>query len=167
MAAPTLASSILPALDALRGIGGILGLRVFSVTLVVRRWSGGAVGKGNKVDTPTVLTNVTATSAGTLENIKVRFLSTKEISASGGLYRDRDIRIGRMTPAFAASFGLIAGGYGDVTLDPQPMTYQPQEIFWNVAGPGMAQGGSWCSRIAEEVSALHYAIVVRADGKNP
>ena len=166
MAAPTLASSILPALDAIRGIGGILGLRVFTVKIRVRQWSGTSLGKGTKTDTDTVLTNITATSAGTLENIKARFLTTKEISASGGLYRDRDIRIGRMTPTFAASFGLIAGGVGDSLLDPV-FSSTPTEIFWNVSGPGMAPGGSWCSRIAEEASALHYSVIVRADGKTP
>jgi hypothetical protein len=162
----TLASTILPALDAIRGIGGILGLRPFTVTLRVRTWSGAKIGFGAKTDTNTVLTNVTATSAGTLENIKCRFLTTREIVASGGLYRDRDIRIGRITPSFAAAYGLPAGGFGDSTLDPTPGA-TPTEIFWNVAGPGMPSNGAWCSRIAEEVSALHYSLILRADAKAP
>lgn len=162
----TLASTILPALDAIRGIGGILGLRPFTVTLRVRQWSGASLGKGTKVDVDTVLTNITAVPGGAPVNIKARFLTTREVSASGGLYRDRDVRIGRMTPAFAAAYNLPAGGYGDSTLDPQ-FSGTPTEIFWKVAGPGMAPGGSWCSRIAEEASALHYSIIVRADGKTP
>lgn len=162
----TLAQTILPALDAIRGIGGILGLRPFTVTLRVRTWSGASPGKGNKTDTDTVLTNVTATSAGTLENVKARFVTTQEIVASAGLYRDRDVRVGPLTPQFAAAYGLPQGGYGDAGLDPSPGAVAV-EIFWKVAGPGMAPGGSWCSRIKEEASALHYYLVLRADGKTP
>jgi hypothetical protein len=162
----TLASTILPALDAIRGIGGILGLRPFTITLRVRTWSGGSPGKGFKTDTDVRLMNNTATGGTT--SVKARFVTTQEIIASGGLYRDRDVKVGPLTPQFAAAYGLPQGGYGDATLDPVPTPLaQPTEIFWNVIGPGMAPGGSWCSRIKEEASALHYYLVLRADGKVP
>ncbi len=165
MAAKTLRDAILPALDQIRSIGGILGFRRFTVTVRVRSWSGERPGVGVVFEKNVVLTNQGIGSTPTVP-VRVRQLSAKDIIASGGLYRDRDMKVGPMTPTYAASLGLRAGGYDDSTLD-VPTTYSPNEIFWNVTGDGMPFGGVWCDKIGEEATALHYFVILRATGRQP
>jgi hypothetical protein len=155
---------ILPALDMVRAVGGVIGLRPFTTKVLVRTWTGARVGQGTKNDVTTTLYNQFID--GSHQPLLVKQLTDKEIIASGGLYRDRDLRVGPITPSYAASLGLLAGGFGDSTIGPQPTT-SPTEIFWNVSGPGMAPGGAWCDKIGETVTALHYEVVLRADGRQP
>src|SRR5579875_666951 len=139
---PTLGSSILPALDAIRAIGGKLGLRPFTVTARLRVWSGERPGVGAYTDTDTVLTNMAAD--GTKQPVMVKQVSRRDAIASGGLYTDRDLRVGPITPPFPAALGFLAGGFDDTTADPQP-TNSATEVIWIVSSPtgtfGFPPGG--------------------------
>lgn len=162
---PPLVPSILPSLDAIRAIPGSLGLRPWTVKVRVRTWSGSTVGAGTKSDVDTTLTCQSA--LGGTQNIKVRQLTTREIVSSAGLYRDKDIVVGPITPSYAAAYSLAAGGFGDATVDPAIGT-SPTEVFWNVSGPASPTGGAWCTKIGEtDVTAMHYCIVLRASAAVP
>ena len=158
---PTLATALLPALDTIRSIRGQLGLNPFTVTVLMRQWSGERPGVGSSLDTTTVLQN-----AG--QPVMVKQLSARDIVASGGLYRDRDMRVGPMTPSYAATFVQPAGGYTDATLDPPVVQgIGGTEIFWLVSGPGMPAGGVYCEKVGEEATALHFSVILRATGRTP
>lgn len=162
-------SVILGPLDIVRGVGGLLGLRVFTVTIVVRTWSGDRVGLGQSMDTPrTALTNKLPNGVDTTP-VRVRQLSRREIIASGGLYSDRDVRVGPITPPYPAGLFGSAGGFDESTVDPaQTASYVPTEVFWNVVGPGWPTGtGGWADKIGEETTALHTYAILRANGRLP
>ncbi len=173
----TFVPTVLPALDALRGIGGLLGLRVFTVKVRKRVWSGvpagyrpGAPGVPGmtKVDTDTVLTNQAAD--GSLQPVRVRQVTRREVMSSGGQLADRDLRVGPMTPTFAASF-LPAGGVTDATVNPAP-TGSATELIWILSANdgqthGLPASGVVCELRAQESTALHVVVFLRATGRQP
>ena len=170
--------TIKPPLDAVRAIGGLLGLRVFAVTVRKRVWTGtpanlrppapGAAGM-TATDTDVVLTNQAAD--GSLQPVMVRQVSRREAIASGGQYTARDLRVGPMTPAYAANLQLGAAGQDDSALNPAP-TASPTEIIWilktNDGGThGLPAAGVICEKVGEESTAIHYIIFLRATGCQP
>lgn len=164
------APTILPALDAIRGIGGLLGLRVFKVTVRKRVWTGGRPGLlgTSKTDTDTVLVNQAAD--GSLRNVRVRQVTRQEVIASGGQYASRDLRVGPVTPSFVAGL-LPAGGFNDGTINPAPTASQT-EIFWILQSvpdgtAGIPAGGIICELRGEEATSLHYYAILRATGRQP
>lgn len=166
MAAARFVPAILQAQDIRRSIGGLMGLRPFTVFVRTRRWSGNRVGQGTFVDNaggPDVqLTNGVAPLGP--QPVRVRTLSNRDIIASGGIYRDRDMRVGPLTPSFAASI-LPAGGFNDSTVDPPQVGSIPTQIMWIVFGPGMFASGSLCDRISLDETALHISLVLRSTGR--
>jgi hypothetical protein len=157
-------SDFLGDLDEIRGIAGELGLRVYSVNLQVATWSGSRVGQGTKTVSPLTFTNTAGLSGDPLPNVRVRQLSRKEVVASGGLYTDRDFKVGPMTPAFAATLAQYGGGYTDQQIDPLA-TSTPTEIIWNVMGPSIPPGGASFSKVGEEATSMHYFVVLRQSGR--
>jgi hypothetical protein len=163
-----LVPAILPSLDIIRGIGGVLGMRVFTVVVRRRVWSGprpGAPGS-TKVDTDVQLTNRFVD--GSLQPVMVKQVSRAEAIASGGTYTNRDLKIGPITPIFASSaFGAV-GGFDDGSIDPAP-TGQAVQIIWIVNTPagtfGVPNQGIICEKIGEEATSLHYFAIVRATGR--
>lgn len=157
---------VLPALDVVRGVGGLLGLRVFTVKIKVRTWNGERPGVGTQfTDVDTLLTN--QLPGGGTTPIRVKMMTQKDIIASGGQYRDRDMRVGPITPQYAASLGLTAGGFLDATLDPQPTTQYQRAVerFIIVTGPGTPPNGVVCSKLGEEATSLHFYLILRATGQ--
>jgi hypothetical protein len=159
---------ILPPLDIIRGIGGVLGMRPFKVTVRRRVWSGprpGAPGS-TKVDTDVVLTNRFVD--GTLQPVMVKQVSRAEAIASGGIYTNRDLKVGPITPSFASGAFGPAAGFDDASIDPAP-TGQAVQIIWIVASPkgshGMPAAGIVCEKIGEEATSMHYYAVLRATGR--
>lgn len=154
MATIPLATAILPALDGIRGIPGILGLNPFTVTIRVRTWTGVRVGLGTKTDTDTVLT-VGCACANGLQPVRVKQLSAKDVVASGGLYTDKDYKVGPLTPTY------VTGGVADSTINP-PMNANPTEVLFKMTGPGLPAAGQWFQRIRDEETALHKYVFLRA-----
>src|ERR1700730_9731962 len=115
----TFVPTILPALDQVRAIGGLLGLRVYTVFVRRRQWSGNRVGLGTSVDNnggPDIQLTDGTPPIGP-QPVRVRNVSNKDITASGGPYRDRDLKVEPLTPAYLATI-FPAGGFGDSTIDP-------------------------------------------------
>ena len=139
------ATDIGPAMDAIRSIPGDMGLRVHAVTVRTRTWSGARVGVGTKTDVDVAL--LTAASA----NPKVRRVSTREIVASAGAFRDGDLKVGPMTPTqFAVA-----------TLDPATSS-SPTELYYLVTGPDMSASGQWCEKVELQADhPLHRYLVLR------
>lgn len=87
---PTLRDDILPVVDEMRQIPDDLGLRRYSLTMRMRRWSGGKPGLGSPTDTDLEI----------LPRPKVRVMTTKEIAQSAGTYRMGDFKVEKITPNF-------------------------------------------------------------------
>ena len=158
---------ILGPLDIVRGVGGLLGLRVYTVSVLVRTWDGPRPGVGFSSDVTTQLTN--ALPGGGRTPVHVKQVSRRDVIASGGVYADRDVRVGPLTPPYPAGIGFPTGGFDDATADPAiPVSQKPVEIFWNVVGPGWPVGtGGWAEKVGEEFTALHLNVILRATGRSP
>lgn len=149
-------------LDEIRSIGGELGLRNYVVSVRIRTWSSGRQGLG----IPTSITTQMVNAGG--QPIMVRQVSRTEAIASGGLYTNRDLRVGPITPAYAAQFGLLAGGFVDSTIDPaQSVSPFPVDVQWIVTGTAIPTTGVVYDKIGEESTALHYYLILRATGRAP
>ena len=164
----TFGEDVLAPLDAVRAIGGMLNIRPFRVLVRRRIWSGTRPGIGTKVDTDVVLTNLGGD--GVLYPVRVRQVSRSEAISSGGLYTSRDLRVGPLSPVFAATAYGPAGGFDDTVIDPAP-TGQTVEMIWIVSAPngtfGVPAGGAVFEKKGEEVGALHYNAIIRQTGRLP
>ena len=109
--------------DDVRALAGSADIdeRPTTVTIRTRTWSGGRVRNGTSTDVDVVLTPTP----------KVRQITQREIYGAGGLYRDGDIRIGPITPAYTASSG--SGGYTVAQLAPV-ITTDGVELLYILAG---------------------------------
>lgn len=72
------------------------------ITIRKTVWSGGAIGKGASEDADLVLPQI----------FPVQQISAREVGASGGLFRDEDVRVLDLVPAYTG------GGYSAEQLDP-------------------------------------------------
>ena len=155
----TLRDSLLPALDQIRAIAGVMGLRPYVVKRRQRIWSGERPGVGSFVDSDITLTNTMTGPGGAIVSpVRVKRLSSKDVIASGGLYTDHDYRVGPMTPLYAG------GGFGPDDVDP-PTSASATEIMWWMSGPDIVDGGSWFKKVSEEGTALHYYVTLRQTGE--
>lgn len=173
-------NALLVALDAARTRRGALGLNPFRVYLRIREWPGGRVWEGNQyIDNvgnggQDLQITVGQPPIGP-QPCKVTFVSTKEIIASAGLYRDRDMRVGPFTPPYglspsachACGFGEPHGGFSDSQIDPAQYGDTATDVFWRVEGPTMAKGGSWFNKLELTATSLHYFLTLRANGTQP
>lgn len=165
----TFVPTILPALDYARSIAGGLGMRVFTVTVRRRVWTGGRPGApgATKTDTDTVLTNTAAD--GSLKPVRVQELSRRDVLASGGQLSARHFRVGPMTPPYVASPN--SGGFDDTEINPVPGANQA-ELIWilsaNDGGThGIPPGGIICELEGEEATSMHYYALLRSTGRAP
>jgi len=158
----TLVPSIYSALDAIRSIGDDLGLRLWTVTLTKRVWSGERPGIGTKTDTTFQLFNTD--SLGNLHPVRVKQVSRGDIIASGGLYSNQTMRCGPMTPNYTANG--ISGGVTTANLDP-PTSASPTELFWFIQGPGIPSGGAWYEKAGEEAKAMSFYVVLNRSARKP
>lgn len=102
--ATTLRDDLLPVIDELRQLPNEFGIRRYTVTLRTRTWSGGAVGRGTATAVDAVLFPVP----------RVQVITTAEIAASGGTYREGDFRVTAITPSYGT------GGYSPTALNLRP-----------------------------------------------
>lgn len=153
----------LRALDKIRGIPGRIklrdeGLRLYTVSIRVRTWSGSR--PGVDASTSTDANTYFYVDAGT-HRPHVEQVSQRDIIASDGQYQDQDLKVGPITPPYT-------GGGVDITaFDPTPGN-SPTEVFFKIEGPGMATGGSWFRKVGQDVShALSYTFVLRRTAEAP
>lgn len=148
---------MLRALDALRSIGGLLGVRAYTTTVRVDVWDGGRPGLGarTRTETPLLLTD----ASGNKQNPLVRQLSNADAVLSGGVYTNQDMRIGPLTPPYTVDG--TANGVPYALLDPDLNI--GTALYFKLVGPGLPPGGMLYERIRDEAdSLLHIYIVVRA-----
>lgn len=103
----TLRDQLLSVVDQLRYLPAQFGVRRYTVTLRTRTWSGDAPGRGTPTDVDTVLTPTP----------RVSVMSTDEIAASGGTYREGDFVINAITPRYTSP---TTGGYTPAQLNLRP-----------------------------------------------
>lgn len=154
-----LRDSLLPAVDAIRGIPGLLGLRLYTVTITARQWTGARVGTGTSSDTTTGL----KIDLGAYP-VKFRILTNKEVVSSGGLYQDQDAEVGPITPPYT---GSTQDNDAIAVFDPPPGS-NPVEVFFNVIGPGYASPGAWFEKVSHRVDqSFRYTFVLRKTAWRP
>lgn len=149
----TLRDSLLPAVDTIRGIPAQFGLRLHTVQIVLRTWTGTRVGLGTNADTSTGIKQDLG-----IYPIKVRNVSEREVVASGGVYTDQDVVVGPITPPFA---GSTLDNDAISIFDPTPGT-SPAEVFFKITGPGYPTTGAWFKKLSQNVSKpMRYTFVCR------
>jgi hypothetical protein len=157
--ATTLRSSLLPAVDLIRGIPGQLGLRLFTVVVLQRVWLGQRVGIGATVDSPSSI----KVALGTFPT-KVSMLSTRDVVSSNGLYTDQDLIVGPITPPYT---GSTADNNAIALFDP-PVGANLAEIFFNIVGPGYPAAGAWFKKISQNVTrSFRYSFICRKTAEIP
>lgn len=153
----TLRDSLLSTVDKIRGIPDTLGVRLYTVTIRVRTWTGARPGIGSGVDADSVFW----VDGGT-HKPRVVQVTSRDVIASGGMYQDQDLKVGPVTPSYSG------GGVSVDAIDPPPGV-SPAEVFFKIVGPGMESGGSWFKKINTNTlpSPFGYTFVVRATGEAP
>lgn len=148
----TFRDALLPAIDSLRGLPGILGLRLYTVKVRVVTSSGDRPGQGSKtvVDTPITVKGGYAP--------KVVQIVDQDVVA-GGVYTKTKYEIRGIVPSYPG------GGTPTSTLDPAQTT-SPTEVFYVITGPGTPPTGHLCKKIADKFDkAFGYTITVETLGK--
>jgi hypothetical protein len=159
-------------LDEIRGIPGELGLRPFSVQLEITTWTGARAGLpgpgtgGSTVAVVALYNTGPNPQVATVQPVQVRQLTRQEVISSGGLYTNRDLKVGPLTPQFAAALTQPGGGYLSGNLDPEA-TITATEIYWRVTGPGFPAAGAIFEKLGQESTALHHYLILRQQGHQP
>jgi hypothetical protein len=153
----SLVDDLLPVFGTVRSIPGSLGLCPFRVEVVVRGYTGGRPGVGTLSETAT-----TILERG--QNPDVEQVSTREILASGGVYRDQDLRIGPLTPPWTDPVDGTTGGTALSMLDPTPPA--GSSVYYRLRGPGLPAQGSLYKKVEAHVTdPTGYTIVIRKTGE--
>lgn len=135
-------SGIQYSLDLIRGLPDIMGLRPYSVNVVIHTWSGTRVGQGTKTVTTTPITLANG------QRPKVRRITQKDVIPSNRLWIEGDYKIGPLTQQYTGPTGAL-GGIGGSVFDPNVNVGQGTEIYIQVFGPDddPLTGGAFCKRI--------------------
>ncbi len=142
---------ILPALDAIRGIPDALGLRVTTVTVRTRTWSGGRRGLGTSSDADVLLTPTP----------KVRRVTLREVSNSGGRLSQDDVIVDYIQPS--------GGGFGvtEAQVAPEPKA-NGVEIIYVLVGTGThGINGNFFRKWAASDRALKHTLVLTRNETTP
>lgn len=140
----SLRDDLLPLIHSVRGIPGDLGLRPYTVDIVVGTWSGDYTGRGS-VDTETV-----RLAEGNGQNPKVRTPNDEEL-ALGNLARGEFV-VGPVTPS--------NGTIGTALADLIPSLHNGQTRHAIVTGPGHENGTMMRVREVKTDRALHYMLTL-------
>ena len=153
-------NALLPMVDAMRNIPNVFGLRLHTVAVVQRSWTGSGVGLGTKTDVVTGIKIDLGIGAS-----KVRNLSQREVIASGGLYTEEDVMVGPFTPPYA---GSTADNDAINIFDPPvpAITNDVSEILFRITGPGYPPTGAYFKKIEQRVDKpFRYTMVLRKTGE--
>lgn len=168
----TLRTAILPALDTIRSIGGLLGLRVVNVYVRRDTWSGLRPGDGT-VTKGTPVQFVNTMPDGSVYPVRVTQVSRQDIISSGGQYVDGDFKVGPITPPYPPNLFGQSGGFDDTTIDPTPTASPAQaiEVVWIMSSTigtfGLPAIGATAKKVGEEATSLHTFVFLRRLGAYP
>lgn len=144
----TLAEDLRPTLFEARSIAGSLGLRPYSVAIVIGAWSGTYVGRGDKTDTLQPITEAGG------QPPKVRFLNEEQLalSASTGTGLGKgSCTIGPITPDFP--------GGGTSLAELVPAVAAQQTVHVVLTGPAYPAGAKFLVKEVKTDRALHWLLV--------
>jgi hypothetical protein len=150
--------------DRLRALpASPFGLRESAVSVVTRTWSSGRIGYPDSTATSyTDTTPLPIVHTGGF-NPKIREMSTREISASGGLYELGDLIVGPITPRYPDAPAAQVGGYTEAQVAPRVAADAPGvEVIYLVTGP---EAGRYRRVTVTVDHALHYTLVLRRSNK--
>lgn len=149
----SLVESLLPTVDAARGLLDDVGLRPFQVYVRLRAWSGGYVGQGTATDTDTEIT------VASTKRPKVVEVSSSDAMASGGTVTATTYLVGPLTPDYGT------GGTNADTIDPPLVA--GREVLFVVKGPGLPTNGVLCKRVdAEQFSPFRWMLKLERLGQD-
>ena len=140
----TLRDQLLPLINGVRAIPGQLGIRQYSVSILVTSWSGANTGRGTSIDELFPVTEANG------QPPKVRQLNTEEL-ALGGLGKG-SLRIGPITPGFAG------GGNAIDRFKPELAAGQTMHVM--VTGPEYPNGAKFALKSFNSDHALHFTMDV-------
>lgn len=149
-------SVILPALDAIRSLGSVFGVRSYQVYITVTSWTGERAGIGTKASTTTQIVNTDL--SGTAWPVQVVELSRKEVILSGGQFSDQMLKVGPFTPNYTG------GGFTDGVVDPVTNA-GTTEVNWLVTGRGLPPSGAYFDKVGEEATAFHYYVTLKRSAR--
>jgi len=153
----SLRDDLLSDVDDIRGIPGELGVRLFSVSVLVRTWTGARPNAPGSTKTDVVTPIKTGLGA---QDVKVRNLTSRDVIASGGAYNDQDLEIGPITPPFP---GVDEGNA--ISEWETSTTTTAREVFYLVEGPGTRVGGDLYYKINTKTDrAFRYVLTLRRVG---
>lgn len=138
-----LADDLKPVLSRIRAIPGQLGLRPYSVKMLVRTYAGATVGVGGYADTETEIVEEGGYPP------KVRWLSDERLSLAG--YAAGTIEVGPITPSHTG------GGASLETLE-QSGVLTRAEVHLIVTGPEHPSGAKYRVRSLRSDHAMHYTL---------
>lgn len=130
-------SRILKGMAKRRQVPSTLGLRTSQLFVIVRRWEGGRrSAEGGYVDTAVYDGQVIQSGQGAgLEVIPrplVRFIRTREIFESGGLYNEGDLRVNYIQPRYTSPGGAPVG-YSATDIAPE-FDHDGIEVIYRFVG---------------------------------
>lgn len=152
----TIRDDVLPILDEWRGrLDSDFGLRRFDLMLYIREWPAGTIPGAHGVSPRE---SATAITVGDGRRPKVVQLSAREIAASGGLYQDRDLRVGPFTPPFD-------GGGADPDWFRPPVSGDRKEYYVMVSNADTGEENELYKILSVDQSAsLRWMMVIRKTG---
>ena len=165
MALGNLRTSLLPVVDGVRGLPGLLGLRIYTVQVCYETWVGtdasGRSGFGIGTKTLSPLQSLRVDQGGASPH--VRQVSQKDIIASGNLYQDQDLKVGPITPPYTGS----TKDEDQISIFDPPSGMPPEAIHFFVTGPGYASG-AWFRKIGDKVDdPISWFIFLRKNAVTP
>ena len=151
-----LRDDLLPQIERLRAIPGQLGFRPYtSLRLRTRTWAGAEPGDTNNTS-PGYTDSFLALETGG-QPAKIRQISAREVSASGGRYTDADYVVGPLTPQHPSGGGTA--GYTPAELAPSSSA-RNVERHVVLVGPGESSS-EWVI-VGEQLDrALRYTLTIR------
>ena len=141
-----LAKNLLPVMASGRALIESLGFRTNSLTVVLRTWPSGQPGVGAPTDAPTEIT----------PKPKIRQISLREVSSSGGQYEAGDLLVTKITPYDATTYP--SGYTPEVLVPPIAATDRGIERLYVVEGP---LAGTYRLVEFRRDRALGYSLVLR------
>lgn len=138
----TLRDNLLPLIYNVRSIPGSMGLRPYTVAILLGTWSGAYTGRGSSVAELLTITE------GNGQPPKVRELNTEEL-ALGSLGKG-SISIGPITPGFP--------GGGTPLGNLKPCVNAGQTVHVVLTGPEYPKGAKFLIKDVKTDRALHYTL---------
>jgi hypothetical protein len=150
----------LTALDIVRGVPNLLGLRPTAVTVETRTWSGGQINRGAMTVTSRVQlcpANPMGDQTTVAPYYRVKHVSERMIANSGGRYEQGSVVVGPVTPYFTRPDGTT-GGFTEDQLNPKIYEQGIQLVYVLTAVGTTGITGEYSLVDIQRDAAMHYVV---------